>query len=156
TVIWQARRKLAAGEIDGQEFLAQAMESAPSAGHCNTMGTALTMNSLAEAMGMSLPGCAAIPAPYRERAQMAYRTGQRIVEMVEEDDRPSRILTRAAILNAIVTNSALGGSTNAQPHVTAIARHAGVEICPEDWHTHGYDVPLLADIQPAGRYLGER
>lgn len=156
TVIWQSRRKLAAGEIDENEFIARAADSAPSAGHCNTMGTALTMNSLAEALGMSLPGCGAIPAPYRERAQMAYKTGQRIVAMVEEDLRPSQILTRAAIVNAIVTNSALGGSTNAQPHLVAIARHAGIEISSDDWQTHGYDVPLLADVQPAGRFLGER
>jgi len=156
TVIWQSRRKLAVGEIDEDEFISRAADSAPSAGHCNTMGTALTMNSLAEALGMSLPGCGAIPAAYRERGQMAYRTGRRIVAMVEEDLRPSQILTRAAIVNAIVTNSALGGSTNAQPHLVAIARHAGVEISPDDWQTHGYDVPLLADVQPAGRYLGER
>jgi dihydroxy-acid dehydratase len=156
TVIWQSRRKLAAGEIDAAEFIARAADSAPSAGHCNTMGTALTMNSLAEAMGMALTGSAAIPAPYRERGQMAYRTGRRIVEMVAEDLRPSRIVTRAAIINAIVTNAALGGSTNAQPHLVAIARHAGVEIFPDDWQCHGYDVPLLANVQPAGRYLGER
>lgn len=155
-VIWHARRALAAGEIDGEEFLRRAADSAPSAGHCNTMGTALTMNSLAEALGMSLTGCGAIPAPYRERGQMAFRTGRRIVEMAHEDLKPSDILTRAAFVNAIVTNSALGGSTNAQPHITAIARHAGVELEPQLWETAGHDVPLLADVQPAGRFLGER
>lgn len=156
TVIWQSRRKLAAGEIDAAGFIERAADSAPSLGHCNTMGTASTMNALAEALGMSLPGCAAIPAPYRERGQMAYRTGRRIVEMAFEDLRPSAILTRAAVLNAIMTNSAIGGSTNAQPHLVAIARHAGVEIAPEDWQVHGYDIPLLANVQPAGAYLGER
>ena len=156
TVIWQSRRKLAAGEIDEEEFLARATDSAPSLGHCNTMGTASTMNALAEALGMSLTGCAAIPAPYRERGQMAYRTGRRIVEMAFEDLRPSQILTREAVLNAIVTNAAIGGSTNAQPHLVAIARHAGVEITPDDWQAHGYDIPLLANVQPAGRFLGER
>lgn len=154
--IWLARKAMAAGEIDGAEFLRRAADSAPSAGHCNTMGTALTMNSLAEALGMSLPGCASIPAPYRERGQMAFRTGRRIVELAKADLRPSQILTRAAFRNAIVTNSALGGSTNAQPHITAIARHSGVEIAPQDWQTWGLDVPLLANVQPAGAYLGER
>lgn len=156
TVIWQSRRKLAAGEIDEEEFVARASDSAPSLGHCNTMGTASTMNALAEALGMSLTGCAAIPAPYRERGQIAYRTGRRIVEMAFEDLRPSRIITREAVLNAIATNSAIGGSTNAQPHLVAIARHAGVEISPDDWQIHGYDIPLLANVQPAGKYLGER
>ncbi len=155
-VVWRARRRLAAGEIDDEAFLAAAAASAPSAGHCNTMGTALTMNALSEALGMSLTGCAAIPAPYAERAQMAYRTGRRIVEMAWEDLRPSRIVTRAAVVNAIVTNTALGGSTNAQPHLVAIARHAGVPIDPADWQVHGADVPLLANVQPAGEYLGER
>src|SRR5688572_19175344 len=155
TIIWKSRRRLAAGLIDETEFFEVAMASAPSAGHCNTMGTASTMNAVAEALGMSLPGCAAIPAPYRERAQMAYVTGRRIVEMAYEDLRPSQILTRAAFLNAIVTIAAIGGSTNAQPHIMAMARHAGVEINPSDW-THGYDIPLLVNMQPAGKYLGER
>jgi dihydroxy-acid dehydratase len=156
TVIWQSRRDLAAGRIDEEEFYRRALDSAPSLGHCNTMGTALTMNSLAEAMGMSLTGCGAIPAPYRERGQIAYRTGRRIVEMAHADLKPLDILTRPAILNAIVTCSALGGSTNAQPHVMAIARHAGVEVHRNDWQVHGYDVPLLANVKPAGEWLGER
>lgn len=154
--IWKARRALAAGEIDNEEFIRRCTDSAPSLGHCNTMGTALTMNSLAEVLGMSLPGCAAIPAPYRERGQMAYRTGRRIAEMAFEDLRPSAILTPTAIRNAIVACSALGGSTNAQPHIAAIAAHAGVPFDPMDWQTQGHDVPLLADVQPAGRFLGER
>ena len=156
TVIWRARRKLAAGEIDEEEFLARATDSAPSAGHCNTMGTASTMNAVAEALGLSLPGCAAIPAPYRERGQIAYETGRRIVAMAFDDLKPSKILTRDAFLNAIRLVSAIGGSSNAQPHIVAMARHAGVEIDPADWMTHGYDVPLLVDCQPAGRFLGER
>nr|WP_111300434.1 IlvD/Edd family dehydratase [Paracoccus saliphilus] len=156
TVIWQSRRKLAAGEISRDEFLQTALDSAPSIGHCNTMGTASTMNAIAEALGMSLTGGAAIPAAYRERGQMAYRTGLRAVELVREDIRPSHVLTRAAFLNAIRVNSAIGGSTNAQPHLMAMARHAGVELYPEDWQRHGYDVPLLANVQPAGAYLGER
>ncbi|MDO8881868.1 IlvD/Edd family dehydratase, partial [Pseudotabrizicola sp.] len=156
TVIWQSRRKYAAGEITRDEFLQTALDSAPSIGHCNTMGTASTMNAIAEALGMSLTGCAAIPAAYRERGQIAYRTGVRAVQLVREDLRPSQILTRAAFLNAIRVNSAIGGSTNAQPHLMAMARHAGVELHPEDWQTHGYDVPLLANVQPAGAYLGER
>jgi dihydroxy-acid dehydratase len=155
TVIWQSRRRLAAGLIGEQEFFDAAMASAPSAGHCNTMGTASTMNAVAETLGLSLPGCAAIPAPYRERGQMAYETGRRIVEMAYDDLRPSRILTRAAFLNAIVTIAAIGGSTNAQPHVMAMARHAGVEVLPSDWAL-GYDIPLLVNMQPAGKYLGER
>ena len=156
TVIWRSRRKLAAGEIDEEEFLERATSSAPSAGHCNSMGTASTMNAVAEALGMSLTGCAAIPAPYRERGQMAYRTGIRIVEMLREDLKPSDILTRAAFLNAIRAVSVIGGSSNAQPHITAMARHAGVEIEPSDWQKFGYDLPLLVNMQPAGRYLGER
>jgi len=156
TVIWRSRRKLAAGEIDEDEFLERATDSAPSAGHCNTMGTASTMNAAAEALGLSLPGCAAIPAPYRERGQIAYRTGRRIVEMVHEDLRPSRILTREAFLNAIATVTVIGGSSNAQPHIMAMARHAGIELEPEVWQTHGYDLPLLVNMQPAGQYLGER
>ncbi len=156
TVIWQCRQRYAAGEITREDFLQAALDSAPSVGHCNTMGTASTMNAMAEALGMSLTGCAAIPAPYRERGQMAYRTGRRAVEIVQEDLRPSKILTRAAFLNAIRVNSALGGSTNAQPHLAAMADHAGVALEPQDWQTHGHDIPLLADVQPAGRFLGER
>lgn len=156
TVIWRSRRKYGAGEITREQFLEAALSSAPSIGHCNTMGTALTMNSMAEALGMSLTGCAAIPAAYRERGQMAYRTGRRAVELVLEDMRPSKILTREAFLNAVRVNSALGGSTNAQPHLMAMAKHAGVDLRPEDWQLHGYDIPLLANVQPAGAYLGER
>jgi dihydroxyacid dehydratase/phosphogluconate dehydratase len=156
TVIWRSRRKLAAGEIDEAEFLRRALDSAPSAGHCNTMGTASTMNAVAEALGLSLTGCAAIPAPYRERGQYAYRTGRRIVEMVNEDLRPSTILTREAFLNAIATISVIGGSSNAHPHLVAMARHAGLELEPEVWEQHGYDLPLLVNMQPAGEYLGER
>ncbi len=156
TVLWRSRRKYAAGEIDAVEFVDAVMDSAPSIGHCNTMGTASTMNALAEALGLSLTGCAAIPAAYRERGQMAYRTGRRAVELVIENIPPSDILTRAAFLNAVRVNSAIGGSTNAQPHLAAMAKHAGVELRPEDWQEHGYDIPLLADVQPAGRFLGER
>jgi dihydroxy-acid dehydratase len=153
--LWEARRQLAAGNITDDELIDITLASAPSPGHCNTMGTALSMNSLAEALGMSLPGCAAIPAPYGERARYAYETGRRIVEMVNEDLTPSRILTRQAFENAIVVNTAIGGSTNCAPHVTAIARHIGVELNVEDWEEIGYDVPLLANVQPAGEYLGE-
>src|ERR687890_729434 len=148
TAIWKSRRRLAAGQIDEEEFFETALASAPSAGHCNTMGTASTMNALAEVLGLSLPGCAAIPAPYRERGQMAYDTGKRAAEMAYEDLRPSKILTRESFLNAIV-------STNAQPHIMAMARHAGIELDPTDWE-RGYDVPLLVNMQPAGEYLGER
>ncbi len=155
TVIWRSRRKLAAGEIDEEEFLRRAMESAPSAGHCNTMGTASTMNSIAEGLGMSLPGCAMIPAPYRERGQMAFETGRRAVEMAYEDLRPSKILSKASFLNAIKLLTAIGGSTNAQPHLVAMARHAGFDITPDDWR-QGYDLPLIVNMQPAGRYLSER
>jgi dihydroxy-acid dehydratase len=155
TVVWFARQELAAGRIDYAEFLEMVAAAAPSVGHCNTMGTALSMNSMAEALGMSLPGCASIPGPYRERPQMAYFTGRRIVEMVNEDLRPSRILTRAAFENAIVAASALGASTNCPPHVTAIARHAGVELDIRDWDRVGYDIPLLCNVMPAGEYLGE-
>ena len=154
--IWKGRRQLAAGEIDDDKFLQIAAASAPSAGHCNTMGTASTMNALAEALGMSLTGCSAIPAPYRERGQIAYETGRRIVAMAYEDQRPSTILTRAAFLDAIVVNAAIGGSTNAQPHIMAMARHAGIELNSDDWMGYGYDVPLLLNMQPAGKYLGER
>lgn len=156
TVIWRSRRKFAAGEITEEEFIQAAADSAPSAGHCNTMGTASTMNAVSESLGLSLTGCAAIPAPYRERGQYAYETGRRIVDMAYEDLRPSQILTRQAFLNAIVTISALGGSTNAHAHVMAMAKHAGVELTQQDWQIHGYDVPLLCDVQPAGRFLGER
>ena len=156
TVIWRSRRKLAAGEIDEEEFLNRATSSAPSAGHCNSMGTASTMNAVAEALGLSLTGCAAIPAPYRERGQVAYRTGQRIVEMVREDLKPSDILTREAFENAIATVSVIGGSSNAQPHIQAMAAHAGVPLEGAVWQEHGYDLPLLVNMQPAGEYLGER
>ena len=156
TVIWRSRRKLAAGEIDEEEFLQRATDSAPSAGHCNTMGTASTMNAVAETLGLSLTGCAAIPAPYRERGQYAYETGRRIVDMAYEDLRPSKILTRESFLNAIRVVTAIGGSSNAQPHIHAMARHAGVEITAADWSEVGYDLPLLVDVQPAGRFLGER
>jgi dihydroxy-acid dehydratase len=155
TIVWKAREMMARGEIDYKGFAELVASSAPSAGHCNTMGTASTMNSLAEALGMSLPGCAAIPAPYRERQQMAYETGRRIVDMVWEDLRPSKILTRAAFENAIVVNSAIGGSTNAPIHLNGIARHMGVELDNDDWERIGYDVPLLVNLQPAGEYLGE-
>src|SRR4051812_38333909 len=156
TVIWRSRRKLGAGEIDEEEFLRRASDSAPSTGHCNTMGTASTMNAISEGLGMSLPGNAAIPAPYRERGQMAYETGRRIVDMAYEDLRPSKILSREAFLNAIRLNAAIGGSTNAQPHIVAMARHAGVKISAHDWIEHGYDLPLLVNMQPAGKYLSER
>lgn len=156
TVIWRSRRLLAAGKIDEEEFLRRATDSAPSAGHCNTMGTASTMNAIAEALGMCLPGNAAIPAPYRERGQMAYLTGKRAVELAYDDLRPSRILTREAFLNAIRLCGAIGGSSNAQPHLTGMARHAGVEIDAADWMEHGYDVPLLVNMQPAGVFLSER
>jgi len=154
--IWKGRRQLSAGQIDNEKFLEIAAASAPSSGHCNTMGTASTMNAMAEALGMSLTGCSAIPAPYRERGQMAYETGRRIVGMAYEDLRPSAILTRDAFLDAIVVNAAIGGSTNAQPHIMAMARHAGVELHSDDWMKYGYDVPLLLNMQPAGKYLGER
>ncbi|WP_333671547.1 IlvD/Edd family dehydratase [Elioraea tepidiphila] len=156
TVIWEARKLLATGQIDTEQFMQIAASSAPSVGHCNTMGTALSMNSLAEALGMSLPGCAAIPAPYRERGWMAYETGRRIVAMVRENLRPSDILTRAAFENAIAVASAIGASSNCPPHIIAIARHIGVELTIEDWQTIGADIPLLVDCQPAGRFLGER
>ena len=155
TVVWKQRERLAAGEIDYNEFIEIVASSAPSVGHCNTMGTASTMNSLAEALGMSLPGCAAIPAPYRERGQIAYETGKRIVEMVWEDLKPSDILTRKAFENCIVVNSAIGGSTNAPIHINALARHIGVELSIDDWQKHGHDIPLLVNMQPAGFYLGE-
>ncbi|MEX0279676.1 MAG: IlvD/Edd family dehydratase [Arenibacterium sp.] len=155
TIVWKARELLAAGEIDDDGFMELVASSAPSVGYCNTMGTATTMNSLAEALGMQLPGSAAIPAPYRERGQIAYQTGRRIVEMVHEDLRPSDIMTREAFENAIVVNSAIGGSTNAPIHLNAIARHLGVPLDNDDWQNVGHDVPLLVNLQPAGTYLGE-
>ncbi|GAA0744383.1 dihydroxy-acid dehydratase [Sphingomonas sp. ABOLD] len=155
TIVWKARELLAAGEIDDEGFIRLVSSSAPSTGYCNTMGTATTMNSLAEALGMMLPGSAAIPAPYRDRQEVAYRTGKRIVDMVAEDLKPSDILTREAFLNAIVVNSAIGGSTNAPIHLAAIARHVGAELALDDWQTHGHKVPLLVNLQPAGEYLGE-
>jgi dihydroxy-acid dehydratase len=155
TIVWKARQMMAAGEIDYAGFVELVSSSAPSVGFCNTMGTATTMNSLAEVLGMQLPGSAAIPAAYRERPQMAYATGKRIVGMVHEDLRPSAIMTRDSFLNAIVVNSAIGGSTNAPVHLAAIARHLGVELSLDDWQTHGHDVPLLVNLQPAGKYLGE-
>jgi dihydroxy-acid dehydratase len=155
TIVWKAREEQAAGRIDYEEFIDIVAASAPSVGHCNTMGTASTMNALAEALGVSLPGCAAIPAPYRERAQIAYETGRRAVEIVHEDLKPSDILTRKAFENAIVACSAIGGSTNAPIHINAIARHVGVDLTIDDWEKVGYAVPLLVNMQPAGKYLGE-
>ncbi len=155
TVVWEARRRHAAGEIDYETFIQMVADSAPSVGHCNTMGTASSMNAMAEALGMTLPGCAAIPAPYRERGQVAYQTGQRIVDMVREDLRPSHIMTREAFENAIVCASAIGASTNCPPHINAIARHIGVELTNDDWDRIGYDVPLLVNMMPAGEFLGE-
>jgi dihydroxy-acid dehydratase len=155
TIVWKARQMMAAGEIDEAGFIALVASSAPSTGYCNTMGTATTMNSLAEALGMQLPGSAAIPAPYRDRQEMAYRTGKRIVGLVHEDLKPSDIMTRNAFLNAIVVNSAIGGSTNAPIHLAAIARHVGVALSMEDWQNFGHKVPLLVNLQPAGVYLGE-
>ncbi|SBV31555.1 L-arabonate dehydratase [uncultured Sphingopyxis sp.] len=155
TIVWRAREMLAAGEIDYKGFLELVASSAPSTGWCNTMGTATTMNSLTEALGMSLPGSAAIPAPYRDRQECAYRTGMQIVEMVHADRKPSDILTRTAFLNAIRVNSAIGGSTNAPIHLNAIARHIGVELTLEDWEVQGADIPLIVNLQPAGAYLAE-
>ncbi|QJP16251.1 dihydroxy-acid dehydratase family protein [Starkeya sp. ORNL1] len=155
TIVWKARELLAKGEIDYAGFVKLVASSAPSTGFCNTMGTATTMNSLAEALGMQLPGSAAIPAPYRDRQEMAYRTGLRIVDMVREDLKPSDILTRQAFINAIRVTSAIGGSTNAPIHLNALARHMGVELSIDDWQTYGEDVPLLVNLQPAGEYLGE-
>ncbi len=155
TIVWLAREKLATGEIDYKGFVDLVASSAPSAGYCNTMGTATTMNSLAEALGMSLPGNAAIPAPYRERGQMAYETGKRIVEMVAEDLTPSKIMTRKAFENAIAINTAIGGSTNAPNHLNGIAALLDIKLEVKDWETHGHDLPLLVNLQPAGEYLGE-
>ncbi|QGG79524.1 dihydroxy-acid dehydratase [Litorivicinus lipolyticus] len=154
-IVWESRRLLAAGEIDFDEFMSRVCSSAPSLGHCNTMGTASTMNAMAEALGMSLSGNSAIPAPYRERMGMAYLTGKRIVEMVHEDLKPSDIMTREAFENAIVVNTAIGGSTNAPPHLQAVARHIGVDLEVKDWETIGFDVPLMVNMQPAGKFLGE-
>jgi len=155
TILWEARELQAAGKIEWEEFIEMVAASARSPGHCNTMGTALSTNSLAEALGMTLPGQAAIPAPYKERGQAAYWTGQRIVEMVHEDLTPSKVLTREAFLNAIAVNTCIGGSTNCPIHLNAIARHAGVDLTIQDWEDHGYDLPLLVNCQPAGEYLGE-
>jgi dihydroxy-acid dehydratase len=155
TIVWKARQMMAAGEIDYAQFIELVASSAPSTGFCNTMGTASTMNSLAEALGMQLPGSAAIPAPYRDRQEMAYRTGKRIVDMVHEDLKPSDILTKDNFVNAIVVNSAIGGSTNAPIHIQAIAKHIGVELEVDDFQTYGHKVPLLVNLQPAGEYLGE-
>jgi len=155
TIVWKAREMLASGEIDYQGFIKLVASSAPSTGYCNTMGTATTMNSLAEALGMSLPGSAAIPAPYRDRQECAYRTGKRIVEMVHEDLKPSDVLTKEAFANAIRINSAIGGSTNAPIHLAAIARHIGVELDLREWEELGHEIPLLVNLQPAGEYLGE-
>lgn len=154
-LLWEARRQLAAGRIKGEQLVDMVVGGTPSAGHCNTMGTALSMNSLAEALGMSLPGCAAIPAPYAERARIAYRTGKRIVEMVREDLTPAKILTREAFENAIVVTSAIGGSTNCPPHLIAIARHVGVDLTLRDWERVGHRIHLLVNLQPAGEFLGE-
>src|ERR1700734_4156940 len=154
-VLWEARRQLAEGKITGEQLVDRVLAGIPSAGHCNSMGTALSMNSLAEALGMSLPGCATIPAPYAQRAKMAYLTGLRIVEMVREDLTPSKVLTREAFENAIVVNSAIGGSTNCPPHIIAIARHVGVELNIRDWERIGHQIHLLANLQPAGEFLGE-
>jgi dihydroxy-acid dehydratase len=154
-VVWEARRLLAEGKIDYDELMNRVCASAPSLGHCNTMGTASTMNALAEALGMSLPGCAAIPAPFRARMEMAHATGKRIVEMVREDLKPSDIMTRKNFENVIRVNTAIGGSTNAPPHITAVARHAGVKMNIQDWQEQGHALPLLVNMQPAGKYLGE-
>jgi dihydroxy-acid dehydratase len=155
TIVWQARELLATGRIDRTAFTRMVTASTPSTGYCNTMGTATTMNSLTEALGMSLPGSAAIPAPHRDRQECAYLTGRQIVEMVGADRKPSDILTREAFLNAIRVNSAIGGSTNAPIHLNALARHMGVELSIDDWQRHGHDVPLLVNLMPAGEYLGE-
>lgn len=143
------------GEITESELFDRVFASTPRAGHCNTMGTALSMNSLAEAIGMSLPGCAAIPAPYAERASVAYRTGARIVGMVHEDLTPSKIMTRKAFENAIVVTSAIGGSTNFPPHINTIAAHMGVRLYIEDWNHIRHGIGLMANLQPSGDHLGE-
>src|ERR1700734_3280253 len=156
TVVWEARKLLAEGKIGYDAYMDMVVSSAPSVGHCNTMGTASSMNSLAEALGMSLPGCAMIPAPYRERGQMAYATGKRIVAMVAENLRPSDIMTRQAFQNAVVAAAALGASSNCPIHMVAIARHMGVDHSLDDWQRLGPEIPLLCDVQPAGRFLGEK
>src|ERR1700742_2365077 len=153
-ILWESRRQLAEGEITGEQLIDRVLEGAPSLGHCNSMGTALSMNSLAEALGMSLPGCGAIPAPHAERAKIAYETGRRAVEMVQEDLTPSRIMTRAAFENAIVVSTAIGASTNCPPHLIAIARHMGVELSLADWQSVGEAVPLIVNCMPAGGNLG--
>ena len=155
TIVWKARKLFAAGEIDEEEFIKIVVDTTTSPGYCNTMGTATTMNSLAEGLGMSLPGCAAIPAPLSERGEMSYQTGLRIVKMVKEDLTPSKILTREAFENAVILNSAIGGSTNSPIHINAIARHVGVELEIEDWEKVGFEIPLLVNLQPVGKYLGE-
>jgi len=155
TIVWKARERFATGEIDRAQFIKLVASAAPSTGYCNTMGTATTMNSLAEVLGMSLPGSSAIPAPHRDRQECAYETGRQIVEMIHADRKPSDILTREAFINAIRVNSALGGSTNSPMHLIALARHIGVQLCIDDWQTYGYDVPLLVNLQPAGEFLGE-
>ena len=155
TIVWKARKLFAAGEIDEEEFIKIVVDTTTSPGYCNTMGTATTMNSLAEGLGMSLPGCAAIPAPLSERGEMSYQTGLRIVKMVKEDLTPSKILTREAFENAVILNSAIGGSTNSPIHINAIARHVGVELDIEDWEKVGFEIPLLVNLQPVGKYLGE-
>ena len=155
TIVWKARKLFAAGEIDEEEFIKIVVDTTTSPGYCNTMGTATTMNSLAEGLGMSLPGCAAIPAPLSERGEMSYQTGLRIVEMVKEDLTPSKILTREAFENTVILNSAIGGSTNSPIHINAIARHVGVELDIEDWEKVGFEIPLLVNLQPVGKYLGE-
>ena len=155
TIVWKARKLFAAGKIDEEEFIKIVVDTTTSPGYCNTMGTATTMNSLAEGLGMSLPGCAAIPAPLSERGEMSYQTGLRIVEMVKEDLTPSKILTREAFENTMILNSAIGGSTNSPIHINAIARHIGVELDIEDWEKVGFEIPLLVNLQPVGKYLGE-
>jgi dihydroxy-acid dehydratase len=155
TVVWKARERFAAGEINREQFIKLVASAAPSTGYCNTMGTATTMNSLTEVLGMSLPASAAIPAPHRDRQENAYETGRQIVEMIRADRKPSDILTRASFINAIRVNSAIGGSTNAPIHLIALARHLGVELSIDDWQKYGYEVPLLVNLQPAGEYLGE-
>jgi dihydroxy-acid dehydratase len=154
-VIWQSKRLLASGQINYAEYMARVAASAPSIGHCNTMGTALSMNSLAEALGMSLPGCAAIPAPYCERAQMAYDTGRRAVTIVREDLTPHKIMTRQAFENSIIVASAIAASTNVPIHINAIARHVGVDLSNQDWHRVGCGIPVLVNLAPAGEFLGE-
>src|SRR5215468_958297 len=155
TIKWEAKKLKSAGKIDWKEYVELVASAAPSPGFCNTMGTATTMNSLAESLGMMLPGSAVIPAVHKERGAMAYLTGRRIVEMVREDLKPSDIMTRGAFENAIVVCSAIGGSTNAPIHLNAVARHVGVKLDNDDWERIGHGIPLLVDMQPAGRFLGE-